>query len=83
MSRYAIEGATMTGIADAVRGLRHEKQAMTPAQIEAKIRASRLGIPIVVTTHINPETGEWERPEDWPDLDALAAKRKRQNLQAT
>ena len=72
----------MTGIADAVRGLRHEKQAMTPAQIEAKIRASRLGIPIVVTTHINPETGEWERPEDWPDLDALAAKRKRQNLQA-
>ena len=53
----------MTGIANAVRGLRHEKRAMTPAQIEAKIRASRLGIPIVVTTHINPETGEWERPE--------------------
>ena len=71
---YSIEPATMTGIADAVRNLRHEKQAMTPAQIEAKIRASHLGIPIQVTCHINPETGEWERPADWPDIDALAAQ---------
>lgn len=73
MSRYAIDGETMTGIADAVRGMRHEKKLMTPAQIEAKIRASRLGVPIVVSTHVNPDTGEWERPQDWPDLNALAA----------
>ena len=74
MSRYAIESDTLTGIADAVRGMRHEKQLMTPATIEAKIRASRLGIPISVDCHINPETGEWERPADWPDLDILAAQ---------
>ena len=74
MSLYSVTGDTMTGIADAVRNMRHEKKAMTPAQIEAKIRASRLGIPIVVSTHINPETGEWERPVDWPDIDALAAQ---------
>ena len=74
MSLYSVTGDTMTGIADAVRNMRHEKQLMTPAQIEAKIRASRLGIPIVVSTHINPETGEWERPADWPDIDALAAQ---------
>ena len=73
MSRYSVDGQTMTGIADAVRSLRHEKERMTPVQIEAKIRASRLGVPIVVSTHINPNTGEWERPSDWPDLDALAA----------
>lgn len=62
MSRYSIDRQTMSGIADAVRDMRHEKQAMTPAQIEAKIRASRLGVPIIVSTHINPATGEWERP---------------------
>ena len=74
VEHYSIEKPTLTGIADAVRNLRHEKQQMTPAQIEAKIRASHLGIPIQVTCHINPETGQWERPADWPDLDALAAQ---------
>ena len=32
----------------------------------------RQGIPINITNHINSQTGEWERPADWPDLDALA-----------
>ena len=71
MALYSVYGETVAGIADAVRNMRHEKLLMTPAQIEAKIRASRLGIPIVVSTHINPATGEWERPQDWPDIDAL------------
>ena len=61
----------MTGIADAVRNMRHEKQAMTPAMIEAKIRASHLGIPIWISCHTNPETGEWERPAEYPNLDAI------------
>lgn len=69
--RYAINGATLSGIAGAVRNLRHEKDLLTPAQIQAKIAASRLGIPISVTTHVNPDTGEWERPAGWPDLDSI------------
>ena len=60
----------MTGIADAVRDMRHEKSAMTPAQIEAKIRASRLGIPISVSNRM--QGGVWVKPADWPDIDALA-----------
>ena len=71
MSKYSINESTVKGIADAVRNMRHEKQLMTPAMIEAKIRASLLGIPIWVSTHINPETGKWERPEEYPDLDGI------------
>ena len=37
MSDYIIKGETLTGIADAVREMRHEKGALTPGQIEAKI----------------------------------------------
>ena len=74
MSTYRINDTTLTGIADAVRNLRHEKSQLTPAQIEAKIRTSRLGVPIVVSNHINQTTGQWERPADWPDIDALAAQ---------
>ena len=36
--------------------------------VTAKIRQ---GIPINISTHINPETGEWERPAGWPDLDSI------------
>ena len=70
VSLYTISNAQMTGIADAVRDMRHEKSAMTPAQIEAKIRASRLGIPISVSNHM--QGGVWVKPADWPDIDALA-----------
>ena len=31
----------------------------------------RKGIPINSSTHINPQTGEWERPAGWPDLDSV------------
>ena len=71
MSKYLINDSTLTGIADAVRDMRHEKGQLTPAQIEAKIRASRLGIPINVSLHIDPETGEWVRPQGYPDLDSI------------
>ena len=62
----------MTGIADAVRKMRHEKTLMTPATIEAKIKASHLGIPIVVSTHM--VDGHWVRPDEYPDLNALSAQ---------
>ena len=39
--------------------------------MEAKIRASRTGVPIEISNHINPETGKWERPEEYPDLDSI------------
>lgn len=66
MAEYLIQDTTLTGIASAVRNLRHEIGLFTPAQIEAKIRSSLLGLPISV----NP--GEWVRPQDYPDIDALA-----------
>ena len=71
MSEYMIQGSTMTGIANAVREMRCEKGTMTPAQIEAKIRESKLGIPIDVSCHTDPVTGKWVRPQGWPDLDAI------------
>lgn len=72
MADYLIQDTTMQGIADAVRNMRHEKGEMTPAQIEAKIKESVMGIPVTISNHINPKTGKWERPADWPDIDALA-----------
>ena len=60
----------MTGIADAVRHLRHEKGLMTPEQITEKIMASRLGIPIDISIHMD-EYGNWVRPSDYPDLDSI------------
>lgn len=68
--RYAINRESLTGIADAVRGMRYEKGELTPAQIEAKIRASHLGIPISVSNHIGPD-GKWQRPAEYPDLDSI------------
>lgn len=29
------------------------------------------GIPIDLSNHINPATGQWERPSRWPDLDGI------------
>ena len=68
---YVVKEETLTGIADAVRGMRYEKGEMTPTEIEAKIRASHLGIPITVSNHIDPETGKWKRPAEYPDLDSI------------
>lgn len=73
---YTIREETLTGIADAVRQLRHESGEMTPAQIEAKIRASKQGLPIhleekFLHTNINPITKKWVRPVQYPDLDSI------------
>lgn len=73
MSDYIIHEETLNNIADAVRKLRYEKQKMTPAQIIEKILDTRIGVPIEIKTesHIDPLTGKWERPIEWPDLDSL------------
>lgn len=73
MSKYIVDSETMTRIADAVRNMRHESQAMTPAEIEAKIKATRLGIPISVISD-NTDNEKWIRPAVYPDLDALKAQ---------
>lgn len=73
MSKYAINDSTMTGIADAVRGLRHEKQSMTPAQIEAKIKETQVGAPVAMMSD-HMVNGKWVRPAEYPDLDALKAQ---------
>lgn len=72
MSKYQIDSSTLTGIADAVREMRREIEVLTPAQIQSKIEASKIGLPHNMTIHVNPTTEEWERPNDWPDIDALA-----------
>ena len=72
VSKYIIDEQTMSDIADSVRGMRYEKDTMTPAVIAEKIRATEIGWPISVGENINPETGKWERPADWPDIDMLA-----------
>lgn len=69
MSTYFIDGDTMTVIADAVRDMRHETGLMTPAQIEAKIRDTSLGIPIKISNHM--VNGQWVRPQEYPDLDSI------------
>ena len=73
---YTIKDQTLTGIADAVRELRHESGKMTPAQIEEKIRASKQGLPIhleekFLHTNIDPVTKKWVRPSEYPDLDSI------------
>ena len=73
---YTIKEQTLTGIADAVRELRHESGLMTPAQIQAKIRESKQGLPIhlkgkFLHTNIDPITKKWVRPQEYPDLDSI------------
>lgn len=70
--RYAIEGETLTDMADAVRGLVRTDGAMTPAQMAETISAQRLGVPFYGCDHL--VDGRWVRPEGWPDLDALKAQ---------
>ena len=70
MAEYLVQDTTMTGIADAVRNLRHETGALTPAQIEAKIGASRLGLPINPTNHL--VNNKWVRPSEYPNLDNIS-----------
>ena len=69
MSQYLIQDTTLSGIADAVRDLRHEKGLMTPAQIEAKIKSTSLGFPIKISNHM--VNGQWVRPQEYPDLDSI------------
>ena len=71
---YIIQGKSIKAIADAVRAKRNVQLspvgAMTPAEIAAEVHKIRLGCPISVSMHTNGN-GEWERPEEWPDLDLL------------
>ena len=69
--KYIIEGDTLTNMADAVRKKTNSTALLTPEQITAKINQIRLGIPVNVSNHINPETGEWERPSTWPNVDTI------------
>lgn len=69
MAEYLVQDTTMTGIADAVRNLRHEKGTLTPAQIEAKINDSHIGVPVNVTNHI--VNNKWVRPSEYPNLDSI------------
>ena len=73
MSDYIIKGETLTGIADAVREMRQKKGTMTPAQIKSTIQDTKLGFNVnfCLTNHLNPTTGEWVRPQGWPDLDTI------------
>lgn len=71
-NKMAIQGGTLTAIADAVRGLTHDDAAMTPAQMASTVSAQRLGIPFEHHDHM--VNGKWVRPEGWPDLDALKAQ---------
>lgn len=68
MSKYSIEESTLTGIADAVRDLRYENDPLTPAEIEAKIRDSEIGLDLDICVG---EDEPWVRPDDWPNLDEI------------
>ena len=69
MSKYIVDEQTMKGIADAVRGMRHENGTMTPTQIKEKIKDVCPGIPLSISGHM--ANGHWIRPAEYPDLDAL------------
>lgn len=69
--KYIVFGDTLEGIADSVRKKTNTTERLTPAQIKAKINQIRLGIPVNVSNHINPDTGEWERPSTWPNVDTI------------
>lgn len=68
-----IQTSTLADIADAVRGLTHESDPLTPAQMAEAIGAQRLGQPFEGCGEGHVANGRWVRPEGWPDLDALKA----------
>lgn len=76
MGTYYIQDSTLTNIADALREQWHTNETFTPPQMAAKINNTQVGVPINcelrVMDHVNPLTDEWERPSNWPDIEALA-----------
>ena len=69
-TRYTIDEASLTNIADAIRNMRQETGSMTPAQMASKINNTRVGIPVDMVGHITAD-GHWVRPNNYPNLDAV------------
>ena len=72
MSKYSVDGQTMTDLADAYRKRQGKLDKATIAQMIADLKKSRwINRQDVVTTNINYAQEPWERPVGWPDLDSL------------
>lgn len=70
MSKYVVDGQTMTDIADAVREKRLHNNQMTTSEIPDEIRAIKSGLGQDINSFVR-EDEEWTRPDDWPDLDSI------------
>ena len=60
--RYTINGQILTDIANAIRTKTGGTAALSPGAMAAEIESISSG----------GDGGEWVRPDDWPDIDALA-----------
>lgn len=74
MSDYIINGDTLKGIADAVRGVYYDNNLMTPQQMKNKIEAIQLGYDWDINAATNSRVdanGRWIRPQGYPNLDLI------------
>ena len=71
MADYLITDTQMTAMADGIRKIWAETGSMTVEQMLTKLDNTIFGIPIKDTIGLGETSGEWVRPSDWPDLDAI------------
>ena len=73
---YSIQDTTLTNLGNALRAVWDTTDTFTPAQMASSINDMGKGITIDINNmknrHINPLTNRWQRPNNWPDIDALA-----------
>lgn len=75
---YTIQDTTLASIANNIREQYKEPstKTYTPAQMASRIQEFSTGPEVNLFcrsfNHVNVTTGEWERPNNWPDIDALA-----------
>lgn len=74
---YVLQESTLQGLGNAMRKHFDTTDTFTPLEMIEKLNIKETGsvnIQMNNNSHINPVTGKWERPETWPDIDALAAE---------
>lgn len=73
---YSIQDTTLTNLGNALRTVWGTTDTFTPAQMASSINDIGEGTVIslnnIKNNHINPLTNRWQRPNNWPDIDALA-----------
>ena len=71
---YTLQKSTLDGLGDAMRKHFGTDNTFTPLEMIQTLNEDNnyVEIDMFDNSHTNPITGDWVRPNNWPDIDALA-----------